>query len=125
MVVPTNFSGSAPREGTMAVVDTSGWAALLKQFTEHNAGRLTRLEEDGAYVGAQVEETRQPLRGVAFDPHGRSVSIMLGDLGTPDGHLTRSIANVESVDVLAGPDRRDSVLRIAHDRGQTLLRLIG
>ena len=97
---------------------------LLQRFSERNAGRPTRLEEDGLELGAQVEETARPLRGVAYDPHGRTVTIMLGDLGTPDGHLTRSIAGVSSVDLRVDGQHRDSVLRIAHDEGQTLLRLV-
>ncbi|HEU4561668.1 MAG TPA: DUF5335 family protein [Longimicrobium sp.] len=97
---------------------------LLQRFTERNAGRPTRLEEDGLAVGAQVEETARPLRGVSYDPHGRAVTIMLGDLGTPDGHLTRSIADVSSVDLRVDAQHRDSVLRIAHEGGQTLLRLL-
>ncbi|HEU4452366.1 MAG TPA: DUF5335 family protein [Longimicrobium sp.] len=108
----------------MFVVDT-GCETLLKEFTERNAGRLTRLEEYHPEIGAQVEERNLPLRGVAYDRHGRSVEIMLGDLATPDGHLTRSIGGVESVDVLPGPDSRDAVLCIGHGAGQTLLRLIG
>lgn len=99
-------------------------ARLLRAFTERNAGRPTRLEEDSLEVGAQVEETERPLRGVAYDPHGRVVTIMLGDLGTPEDHLTRSIADVGSVDLKLDAQRRDSVLRIAHGAGHTLLKLI-
>jgi len=101
-----------------------GWGTLLKEFTERNAGRITWLEEEDPELGVQVEETRYPLRGVAYDRHGDSVEIMLGDLGTPDGHLTRSIGNVEAVDVLGGPDGRDRALCVAHGGGQTLLRII-
>lgn len=97
---------------------------LLRSFGERNAGRLTRMEEDSLEVGAQVEESERPLRGVSYDPHGRVVTIMLGDLGTADGHLTRSIGDVISVDLKLDPLRRDSVLRIAHGAGQTLLKLI-
>ena len=108
----------------MTAVETD-WAVLLKEFTERNAGRITRLEEDAPDLGAQVEEMRHPFRGAAYDPHGASVTIMLGELDTPEGHLTRSIARTESVDVLTGPDGRDKALRVAHGGGQTLLRLIG
>jgi hypothetical protein len=52
------------------------------------------------------------------------VEIMLGEMGTPEGHLTRAIHGVESVDVLTGEGGRDEVLRVAHDGGQTLLRLL-
>ena len=98
--------------------------AVLRDFNLRNAGRLTRLEEDGPELGAQLEEGGTPLRGVAYDPHGRSVEIMLGDLGTADGHLTRSIANVTSVDLVTDVHGRDAALRVAHDDGQTLLRLM-
>jgi hypothetical protein len=99
-------------------------AAVLRDFTDRNAGRLTRLEEDAPDLGAQLEEGGTPLRGIAYDPHGRSVEIMLGDLGTPDGHLTRSISSVSSVDLVTDALGRDSALRIAHGDGQTLLRLV-
>ncbi|HEX6747113.1 MAG TPA: DUF5335 family protein [Longimicrobium sp.] len=108
----------------MWTVEDAVRTALLRDFTARNAGRLTRLEEDGPELGAQVEESSTPLRGIAYDPHGRSVEIMLGDLGTPEGHLTRSIANVESVDLVTDALGRDAALRIAHDDGQTLLRLV-
>ena len=108
----------------MSTVLANDWKTLLRDFTLRNAGRITRLEEDDADFGAQVQQTRYPLRGVAYDPHGQAVEIMLGDLGTVEGHLTRSVANVDSVDILTGPDQRDSVLRIAHGNSQTLLRLI-
>ena len=108
----------------MWTVEDAVRTALLRDFTARNAGRLTRLEEDDPELGAQVEESSSPLRGIAYDPHGRSVEIMLGELGTPDGHLTRSIANVESVDLVTDPLGRDAALRIAHDDGQTLLRLV-
>jgi hypothetical protein len=98
--------------------------AILRDFTARNAGRLTRLEEDAPELGAQVEESSTPLRGIAYDPHGRSVEIMLGDLGTADGHLTRAIGNVTSVDLVTDPQGRDAALRIAHGNGQTLLRLV-
>lgn len=109
----------------MTAIDTTGWSRLLRDFTERNVGRATRLEEDDPEIGAQVEEMRSPLRGVSYDPHGRTVSIMLGYLATADDHLTRSIENVDSVDLLTHPDGRDGALRIAHGNGQTLLRLIG
>ena len=113
-----------PGEGLDLEVEDVVRARLLRGFSERNAGRPTRLEEDSLDVGAQVEENERPLRGVSYDPHGRVVTIMLGDLGTPDGHLTRSIGDVVSVDLKLDALRRDSVLRIAHDTGQTLLKLI-
>ena len=108
----------------MLTMDDAVRSALLRDFNQRNAGRLTRLEEDGPELGAQVEEGGTPLRGVAYDPHGASVEIMLGDLGTVDGHLTRSIAHVTSVDLVTDVLGRDAALRVAHGGGQTLLRLM-
>ena len=108
----------------MQTVEDAVRAAVLRNFNHRNVGRLTRMEEDDPELGAQVEETRAPLRGIAYDPHGRSVEIMFGDLGTTDGHLTRSISQVTSVDLVTDALGRDAALRIAHGAGQTLLRLV-
>ena len=109
----------------MATAESATWTRILQDFTERNTGRATRIEEDGPDIGAQVEEMRWPLRGVAYDPRANTVDIMVGDLGTADGHLTRSVRGVDAVDVLTGPDGRDMALRVGHEGGQTLLRLIG
>lgn len=108
----------------MQTVKLGDWARSLDEFTRRNAGRTTRLEEDGPEIGAQVEETSWPLRGVAFDPHDGSVEVMVGDLATVDGHLTRIVRGVESIELLSGPTGQDAALRLAHGGGQTLLRLI-
>lgn len=108
----------------MTTTERTDWTALLRDFTEQNVGRVTRLEEDDPAFGAQVQETRYQLRGVAYDPHGQSVEIMLGDQFSTEHRLTRSIGHVTSVDVLTGPDGRQTALRVAHGDAQTLLRLI-
>jgi hypothetical protein len=100
------------------------WAGMLRDFTERNAARRTRLEVDHPDLGAQLEESERPFRGASYDPRSGTVEIMLGEMGTPEGHLTRAIHGVESVDVLTGEGGRDEVLRVAHDGGQTLLRLL-
>ena len=46
---------------------------------------------------------------------------MFGELGDVDRHLTRSIGDVGSIDVLRTPQGEDVALRIAHGAGQTLL----
>jgi hypothetical protein len=104
--------------------DDERWDELLRHFTTRNAQRRTRLEVDDPEIGAQVEETGHAFRGASYDFRTRSVEIMLGELGTPEGHLTRAIHDVRDVDVLTGDDGHDQVLRIAHGDGQTLLRLI-
>lgn len=100
------------------------WVDTLKDFNRRNAGRKTRLEIDDPELGAQWAELLCTLRGVGYDPrHGR-LEIMLADGAGPREHLTHSIEGASRVDVLAGPDGRDTVLRIGYAGGQTLLSLV-
>lgn len=119
--------GSDRMVGVDEFTESSGsalhWDEELSAFTKRNAGRRTSLEIDDPDYGLLIQEHGYPLRGVAYDHHDQRVEIMLGDLeGTPR-HLTRGIANVQSVDILRDSDGRDRVLRVAHGRGQTLLTL--
>lgn len=107
--------------GTGSAAERVRWPEILQTFTLRNAARMTRLEELHPSLGAQMEETSRPLRGATFDPHDEQVELMFGELGGADGHLTRSISRVTSVDVLTGEDGRDRALRIAHREGQTIL----
>lgn len=101
------------------------WARELEQFTDRNVGRRTVLEIDGLDVGAQDEALDYPLRGVAYDPRDGRVEIMLGDQASLDRHLTHTVGDVTSIDVLTGDDGRDEVLRVEHGGIQTLLKLVG
>lgn len=103
---------------------TSDWARMLKEYTLRNVGRHTRLEFDDPEVGAQWAEIDFPLRGVAFDHRDDRIEIMLGEMGSLDAHLTHSIAHPTALDLLGGGQPGAEVLRIAHGRGQTLLRFI-
>jgi Family of unknown function (DUF5335) len=98
------------------------WPARLKEFTQRNAGRLTIIEEDGLDLGVQLEEQGIQLRGVAYDPHDRSVAIMLGPLEGTDQHITHVVHDVVSIDVLKRTENQDEVMRVAHGDGQTILR---
>jgi hypothetical protein len=102
-------------------IPESNWKDELQEFTNRNAGRLTVLEEDDTEFGAQEEEQGVELRGVAFDPHDRSVAIMLGELRGTE-HLTHVVREVEGIDVLKSAQGRDLALRIERPEGQTLLR---
>lgn len=97
--------------------------SLLKDFTERNAGRITRLEIDDPEIGAQWAEVDLPLRGVAYDPRDDRVEVMLGDTWSTGTHLTHSIAAPDGLEVVRDEAGRDRVLRIAYDGGQVLLRL--
>lgn len=114
------------RAGTDATLslERSRWTEVLDDFTRRNAGRQTRLEVDDPELGAQPQENEYPLLGVSFDPVDQRVEIMLGELGAGERHLSRSLGDVESLDVLTNRDDQDIALRLKHGRGQTLLTLI-
>jgi nucleotide-binding universal stress UspA family protein len=106
------------------VLDHARWGEVLDDFTRRNSGRRTRLEVDDPELGAQTQEGEYPLLGVTFDPTDQHIQIMLGALGTGEPHLSRSVAGVDSLDVLTDRDDRDLALRLRHGEGQTILTLI-
>ena len=105
-------------------LDASRWGEVLDDFTRRNGGRRTRLEVDDPDLGAQTQEGEYPLLGVTFDPVDQHIEIMLGQLGTGEPHLSRSVAGVDSLDVLTDRDDQDVALRLRHGDGQTILTLI-
>lgn len=104
-------------------ISPSRWPAAMQEFTRRNASRLTVLETGYPEIGSQRQESAFPLRGVAYDSRDRRLEIMLGDLGRTSPHLTHTVGNVTALDLLVDDAGQDAVLRIVHDRGQTLLRL--
>lgn len=105
-------------------LDPARWGEVLDDFTRRNVGRRTRLEIDDPKLGAQCQEGDYPLLGVTYDHVDRRVEIMLGELGAGEPHLSRSIGDVEQLDVLTNRDDDDLALRLRHHDGQTLLTLI-
>ncbi len=99
------------------------WVRELQEFTAANAGCRTTLELDDPEVGAQECGRDFPLWGVDYDPRSGRVDIMLGRSGTVEGHLTHSLPNPQSVEVIRGEEGRDQGLRIRFPRGQILLRI--
>ena len=99
------------------------WVGALDDFDARNVGRRAMLEIDTLDFGAQTELFGYAFHGAVFDPHDQRVSLMFGDGGGSDAHLTHSISNVRAVNVLPDPSdtRRDLALRIGHDGGQTLV----
>lgn len=105
-------------------LDRSRWIEVLDDFTRRNAGRRTRLEVDDPELGAQPQEEDYPLLGITFDPVDGRVEIMLGELGAGEPHLSRSVAEVKTLDVMTDRDDRDLALRLCHGSGQTILSLL-
>ena len=122
LVVPPDFTplGAVDGRGTVHL-EPSQWSTVLADFTRTNAGRRTRLEIDDPDIGAQAQEMDYPLRGVVFDPHDQRLEIMLGVLGGGEPHLSRSIGDVSSLDLLVDTEGNDVALRVRHGAGQTML----
>ena len=100
------------------------WGAGLQAFTQRNAGRRTILEEAHSAAAARAEENDYPFRGVSWDARDGRVQIMLGEQGSVELHLTRSIPAARRIELLRSEGGRDRALRITHDEGQTLLRFV-
>jgi nucleotide-binding universal stress UspA family protein len=100
------------------------WNEVLDDFTRQNSGRRTRLEVDDPDLGAQAQEEDYPLRGTSYDPHDQRVEIMLGELGTGKPHISRSIGDVEALEILTEKGGKDIALRVLHGGGQTILTLV-
>ena len=100
------------------------WSEVLDDFTRRNVGRRTKLEIDDPEIGAQSQELDYPLLGVTFDPIDDRVEIMVGELGAGEPHLSRSVGDVHSLNVLTNRDGQDVALRLTHGAGQTILTLL-
>lgn len=126
LVVPpaaTPLAAASLADGTVHI-EPSQWSTVLADFTRTNVGRHTRLEIDDPEIGAQAQEIDYPLRGVAFDPHDQRLEIMLGALGRAEPHLSRSIGDVSSLDLLVDGEGKDTALRVRHGTGQTVLSFV-
>lgn len=112
---------AAMPEGTTDVIrDSRLWSNALREFTTRNSGRTVDLEVDDPEIGALVEATRYPFLGIDYDHKDGRVTIALGNTRGLERHLTRAIAQPETVSVLS-IDGRDTALSVTHGEGQTLL----
>lgn len=124
LVVPADLDHRDERAAGAAVTlefSRYRWRELLDDFTRRNVGRRTRLEVDDPLLGAQPQEGDYPLAGVTFDPANDRVELMLGELGAGEPHLTRSIGDVDAIDILTNEAGQDVALRLRHGMGQTIL----
>jgi nucleotide-binding universal stress UspA family protein len=95
--------------------------AELSEFTSRNAGRLCLVEVDEDDLGAQMLGQELPFVGASFDRHGNEVSLMFGTSSIKGQHLSHNISGVSQIDLTTNGAKDDSVLRIAHAGGQTLV----
>ncbi|HEY2377227.1 MAG TPA: universal stress protein [Gemmatimonadaceae bacterium] len=127
LVIPADIAHSdrnGAASGATLTLDRERWREVLDDFTQSNVGRRTRLEVNDPELGAQAQEQDYPLLGVTFDPVDERVEIMLGELGAGEPHLSRSVGEVDSLDVLTDDAGRDVALRLHHGSGQTILTLL-
>jgi nucleotide-binding universal stress UspA family protein len=108
-------------QGTAMVTRPDEWSELLDAVSRRNIGRRVTMEVDDRDIGAQIEASGYSLRGITFDAHDRRVAVMLEAPQGTNAHLTRSIADVDSIGITTNPDGTDRALVIKHGRGQTLL----
>lgn len=105
-------------------IDIDQLEGFVKEFTNNNLSRPTRLEIFDE-MGAQTEEHGLPLKGIDLETKGAEaprVEIMLGGEGTEARHLAHTITNVKRVYLKIGEDNRDEVLEIESEKGvKTLL----
>jgi len=125
VVPPSRATAGGGESGYTTHAEPGRWGALLDDVSRANAGRRVRLEVDDPELGAQAQENDYPLRGIAYDPHDEHVAIMLGVARSGASHLSRSIGNISSIDVLTDSEGHDLAVRLRHGEGQTLLSFMG
>lgn len=126
LVVPGSaVTRAATREqigrGRTRAIPMDEWSRELATFSRRNIGRQCTLEIDDPELGAQVQGNALPFVGAAFDPHGTEVQLMLGATGLAGRYLSHVVPDVFALDVLDDAEGRDRVLRVASERGSTVL----
>jgi nucleotide-binding universal stress UspA family protein len=113
---------TAERSTTSALA-RADWEDVLAQFSRHNAGRRITLEADDPDLGAQVQGDHYPLIATRYDESTGRVEVVLGEHAGIGRQLTRSIGDVDSIEVMRNESGQDIALRMSHGAGQTLLTL--
>jgi hypothetical protein len=104
-----------------ANISRADWEAELTRFTERNAGRRTSLEVHDPEIGVREQERDYQLQGLAFDHRDNRIEIMLGGFEGAGPHLTHTIGNVDSLDLVTDAEGSDTALQIEHNGVRTLL----
>lgn len=103
----------------MSVAELTLWAETLRSFNARNLSRSMDLEILTVALGAQAEVRGMTLNGVAYDHHDGRVQVMLGAGGL--SHITHSIDDVTSIDMLTADKPSQDVLRITNKDGESIL----
>lgn len=99
-----------------------GAADRVREVSARNSGRRAMVEIDDPGIGAQALALDYVLTGLAYDPRDQRLQIFLGG---PDAngrrHVTHTITDPGTMDILPGSDGRDQVVRITDRAGQVLI----
>ncbi len=108
---------------TTTAPSRADWTATLERFTQRNAGRRTTLEADDPDIGAQSQENDYPLISASYDDDSGRVDLVFGEIGGVGRQLTRSMGDVDNIEVMRNETGQEIALRMSHGAGQTLLTL--
>ena len=108
---------------TASALAQADWSDALQAFTRHNAGRRSTLEVDDPDLGAQAQENDYPLISANYDEALGRVELVFGEVGGIGRQLTRSMGDVDSIEVLRNEKAQEIALRMSHGAGQTVLTL--
>jgi nucleotide-binding universal stress UspA family protein len=97
--------------------------AELAVFTTRNAGKPCTVLVHQPELGAQSLGHSLRLVGATYDTHQRAVSLMFGAPQLAGSHLTHSMSGVSRIDLSTDHEGHDSVLRLDHGLGYTLVAL--
>jgi nucleotide-binding universal stress UspA family protein len=123
--IPAPGAGApASSSRTETIVEPSQWATRLAELSRRNAGRTSVVEVDDSELGAQAQASGYPFMGADYDHRDDRIEIMLGARGPGRAHLTHSVVNPTSIDVLERHDGELMALRIASARGQVLVSFV-
>jgi nucleotide-binding universal stress UspA family protein len=105
-------------------LEQAKWSAALDAFARHNAGRRCGLEADDPDIGAQAQENDYPLISVSYDDESGRVELLFGEIGGVGRQVSRSMGDVDTIEVLRNETGQEIALRMSHGAGQTLLTLV-
>lgn len=101
------------------------WHSLLARFAERNRGRSVVMELADPELGLQRASSGFHLRDVEYETRTGRVVILLARPGGERSHLTHGIPSPTDLEVTSGDEEDVEALRIALDRGEVLLRVVG
>jgi nucleotide-binding universal stress UspA family protein len=108
---------------TTTLLSRTDWSTALDTFSRHNAGRRSTLEADDPDLGAQAQENDYPLISASYDDQSGRVELLFGEIGGIGRQVSRSMGDVDSIEMLRNETGQDIAIKMSHGAGQTLLTL--